>query len=158
MDSRPALGPWTLDRRDAVAAARLAALGADFSFLEAAEPRVARQKNVLIWCLPTGRTLRCLLDSGAELDLLDSSLALAEGFPRRRLQDPLHLHLGTAGKTDSLDEYCVVNFMSGSLSLRNRPFFLGDVAGYDAILGLPFIEDTGVRVGSGTISCHPTLA
>jgi hypothetical protein len=78
----------------------LATLGADFSLLEdsnsqigvnAFEPRIAHQKNVLIWRLPSGRSLRCLLDSGAELDLLDAKIVQDESLPLRRLLAPLHL-------------------------------------------------------------------
>jgi hypothetical protein len=84
-----ALSPWAQRRRDGEVSVALATLGADFSLLEdsdlqigvdAFKPQIARQKNVLIWRLPSGRSLRCLLDSGAELNLLDSSV-VARGDP-----------------------------------------------------------------------------
>lgn len=160
----PLAGSWLCQRRNHLAAGQLATLGADFSLLESPqsseeasgpEPRIARQKNVLIWRLPSGRTLRCLLDSGAELDMLDAQVVQSEAWPLHRLLAPLHLRLGTAGKSDRLAHFAVADFVSGTLSLPSRPFFVGNVSGYDAILGLPFIEDAGVHVGSGAVTQVP---
>jgi hypothetical protein len=159
-----ALSPWARRRRDGEVSVALATLGADFSLLEdsdsqigvdAFEPWIACQKNVLIWCLPSGRSLRCLLDSGAELDLLDAKIVQDEALPLRRLLAPLHLRLGTTGKTDCLAHFAITDFSSGRLTLANRPFFVGNVSGYDAILGLPFIEDMGIQVGNGSVSRVP---
>jgi hypothetical protein len=83
-------------------------LGADFSLLEdtnlqivvdASEPQITCQNNVLIWCLPSGQFLRCLLNLGAELDLLDAKIVQEESLILRHLLTPLHLQLGTTGKT-----------------------------------------------------------
>jgi hypothetical protein len=159
-----ALSPWAQRRQDSEVSVALATLGADFSLLEdsdsqigvdAFEPRIARQNNVLIWCLPSGRSLRCLLDSGAELDLLDAKIVQDESLPLRHLLAPLHLRLGTTGKTDRLAHFAIADFSSGRLTLTDCPFFVGNISGYDAILGLPFIEDAGIQVGNSSVSRVP---
>lgn len=107
-------------------------------------------KNVLLWTLPSGRTLHCLLDTGAELDLLDSTVVREESLPLYQLVAALVLCLGTTGKEDCICHYTSVDFSSGKLSLPQRPFFVGNVSGYDVILGLPFIEYAGIQIGSGS--------
>ena len=70
-----------------------------------------------------------------------------------RLLAPLHLKLGTEGNEDRVPFYTSADFFSGRLSFQNRGFFVGNVQGYDAILGLPFIEDAQILVGNGRVRC-----
>ena len=124
---------------------------------KSSEPRVSRQRNVLIWNLVGAdgevHRLRCLADTGAQVDLLDAQVVARLGLPLRRLLAPLHLKLGTEGNEDRVPFYTTADFSSGHLSFRARGFFVGNVQGYDAILGLPFIEDAKVLVGNGRVSC-----
>ncbi|SCZ95593.1 BZ3500_MvSof-1268-A1-R1_C054g00227 [Microbotryum saponariae] len=39
-----------------------------------AEPAIVRARNIIAWTLPSGRTLRCLVDSGSEVDLVDQDV------------------------------------------------------------------------------------
>jgi hypothetical protein len=68
---------------------------------------------------------------------------------------PLHLRLETTGKTDRLAHFAIADFSSGRLMLADRPFFVGNISRYDAILSLPFIEDAGIQVGNGSVSRVP---
>jgi hypothetical protein len=124
---------------------------------KSSEPRVSRQRNVLIWNLVAAdgevHRLRCLADTGAQVDLLDAQVVARLGLPLRRLIAPLHLKLGTEGNEDRVPFYTTADFSSGHLSFKARGFFVGNVQGYDAILGLPFIEDAKVLVGNGRVSC-----
>ena len=138
-------------------------MGAQFSALsisepvKSSEPRIAWQQKVLIWTFTAGdgsqHRLRCLADTGAEIDLINASLACSLDIPIKKLLAPLHLKLGTTGKDDRLPFYANVDFSSGSLKFEDRGFFVGNVQGYDAILGLPFIEDAQIMIGSGKVSC-----
>ncbi|SCZ93290.1 BZ3500_MvSof-1268-A1-R1_Chr6-2g08586 [Microbotryum saponariae] len=120
-----------------------------------AEPRILRVKNVLLWTTPSGRTLRCLLDSGAEIDVIDSRIVKAESsFVLSSLMAPLHLRLGTGDATDRLSLFATAPFASGALDLGLRPFFVGMVSGYDTILGLPFLADSGMLVGAHQYAIH----
>lgn len=140
---------------------RLLALGADFRPQEAInpakliEPRVSPQRNVLIWsCVGSNgvsRLLRCLADSGAELDMMDSKVARSLGLEVQPLTSPLNLFLGTVGRSDRLSSFVTADFVSGQIQLEKHPFFVGNVQGYDVILGLPFIEVTDLLVGSGRV-------
>ncbi|SCV73208.1 BQ2448_7133 [Microbotryum intermedium] len=65
------------------------------------EPRIMQVKNVLLWTTPSGCTLQCLLDSGAEIDVIDSHVVRAESsFVLSSLVAPLHLCLGTGNATN----------------------------------------------------------
>jgi hypothetical protein len=86
---------------------------------------------------------------------LDAKIVQDESLPLRRLLAPLHLRLGTTGKTDRLAHFAIADFSSGRLTHADRPFFVGNVSGYDAILGLLFIEDAGIQVGNGSVSRVP---
>ena len=124
---------------------------------KSSEPRVSRQRNVLIWTFVAAdgevHRLRCLADTGAQVDLLDAQVVARLRLPLRCLLAPLHLKLGTEGNEDRVPFYTIADFSSGHLSFRARGFFVGNVQGYDTILGLPFIEDTKVLVGNGRVSC-----
>ncbi|SDA04225.1 BZ3500_MvSof-1268-A1-R1_C125g00683 [Microbotryum saponariae] len=38
------------------------------------EPAIVRARNVIAWTLPSGGSLRCLIDSGSEVDLVDQEV------------------------------------------------------------------------------------
>ncbi|SCZ99856.1 BZ3500_MvSof-1268-A1-R1_C104g00572 [Microbotryum saponariae] len=73
-----------------------------------------------------------------------------------RLTAPLHLRLGTQDKSDRCAVFATAPFSSGALDLGLRPFFVCRVTAYDAILGLPFLKDTGMLVGWGVFTVART--
>ncbi|SDA05407.1 BZ3501_MvSof-1269-A2-R1_Chr12-1g03391 [Microbotryum saponariae] len=75
-------------------------------------------------------------------------------FATARLTAPLHLRLGTQDKSDQCAVFATAPFSSGALDLGFRPFFVCRVMAYDAILGLPFLKDTGmlIRWGAFTVA------
>ncbi|SCV73506.1 BQ2448_7432 [Microbotryum intermedium] len=67
------------------------------------EPRIMQVKNILLWTTPSGHTLRCLLEFGAKIDIIDSRVVKAESaFFLLSLVAPLNLRLGTGNATDQL--------------------------------------------------------
>ncbi|SGY28176.1 BQ5605_C083g12990 [Microbotryum silenes-dioicae] len=118
-----------------------------------ASPAIVRARNIIAWTLPSGRTLRCLVDSGSEVDLVDQDVVRTDpSFTTSRLTAPLHLRLGTRDKSDRCAVFANALFTSGSLDLGLRAFFICRVTAYDAILGLPFLKDTGMLVGWGVFT------
>ena len=73
--------------------------------------------------------------------MIHSSQVEALGLPLRRLLAPVVLKLGTEGSTGRLPFFVRADFRSGGLGLKDRAFFVGQPAGYDVILGLPFLDD-----------------
>ncbi|SDA03484.1 BZ3500_MvSof-1268-A1-R1_C045g00135 [Microbotryum saponariae] len=121
------------------------------------EPAIVRARNVIAWTLPSGRVLRCLIDSGSEVDLVDQEVVRVDpSFATARLTAPLHLRLGTQDKSDRCAVFATAPFSSGALDLGLRPFFICRVMAYDAILGLPFLKDTGMLVGWGAFTVART--
>ncbi|SCZ94522.1 BZ3500_MvSof-1268-A1-R1_Chr12-2g03958 [Microbotryum saponariae] len=121
------------------------------------EPAIVRARNVIAWTLPSGRVLRCLIDSGSEVDLVDQEVVRVDpSFATARLTAPLHLRLGTQDKSDRCAVFATAPFSSGALDLGLRPFFVCRVTAYDAILGLPFLKDTGMLVGWGVFTVART--
>ncbi|SCV73206.1 BQ2448_7131 [Microbotryum intermedium] len=95
------------------------------------EPAIMRARNIIVWTLPSGKVLRCLINSGSEVDLVDQDVVQADkSFTTAHLTVPLHLRLGTHNKS-------------------NHSIFICWVTVYNAILGLPFLKDTGMLVGWG---------
>ncbi|SCZ95534.1 BZ3500_MvSof-1268-A1-R1_C050g00188 [Microbotryum saponariae] len=65
-----------------------------------AEPRLCG-RNIIAWTLRLGETLRCLVESGSEVDLVDQDVVRTDpSFTTSRLTPPLHLRLGTRDKSD----------------------------------------------------------
>ncbi|SCV71302.1 BQ2448_2890 [Microbotryum intermedium] len=92
------------------------------------EPAIMRACNIIVWTLPSGKVLRCLIDSGSEVDLVDQDVS------------------------DHCAVFATAPFSSGALDLGSRVFFICRVTAYDAILGLLFLKDTGMLVGWGAFT------
>jgi hypothetical protein len=98
----------------------------------------------------------CLVDSGSQADVILSSLAHQLGLPIHRLLAPLHADLGAEGHAVRLALYLTVSFTSGIISLPQRSFFVAPLPeGIDAILGLPWLSDTGAAVSADSVFCTP---
>ncbi|SDA01117.1 BZ3500_MvSof-1268-A1-R1_C085g00467 [Microbotryum saponariae] len=92
-----------------------------------------------------------------DTDLVDQEVVRVDpSFATARLTAPLHLRLGTQDKSDRCAVFATAPFSSGALDLGLRPFFVCRVTAYDAILGLPFLKDTGMLVGWGAFTVART--
>lgn len=83
-------------------------------------------------------------------------MALRLGVSIERLLCPLRADLGAEGHEVRLALYTTVDFASNDITLLARPFFVHSLPpGIDAILGLPWICDSGVAVSSSLVFALP---
>jgi Aspartyl protease len=98
----------------------------------------------------------CLIDSGSQADVISSALAHKLGIPIQRLLAPLHADLGAEGHAVRLALFLTSSFSSGMISLPQRSFFVTPLpAGIDAILGLPWLRDTGTAASADSVFFTP---
>ncbi|GAA5988231.1 hypothetical protein JCM11641_002094 [Rhodosporidiobolus odoratus] len=98
-----------------------------------------------------------LVDSGAQADVLSPLLAHQLGLPVRRLVAPVHADLAAEGQQVRLSLFAVVDIMVGGLEVKGRSCFVCPLPpGTDAILGVPWLRDTGTAVSASKLFVAPT--
>lgn len=103
-----------------------------------------------------GKPATALIDTGSQADVISSSLALKLGLPLRRLVAPLHAALGAEDHSVRLALYATIDVKVGPSKIKRRPFFVSGLPhGIDAILGVPWIRDTGTAVSASSVFVVP---
>lgn len=103
-----------------------------------------------------GTPVSCLVDSGSQADILSPEIVHRAGIEVEHLVAPLIADLGAEGHQVRLAVFARADFSSGEISLSSRPFFVHRLpAGIDAILGLPWLHDTGMAVSSTSVFAVP---
>ncbi|GAA5879376.1 hypothetical protein JCM8547_004019, partial [Rhodosporidiobolus lusitaniae] len=98
-----------------------------------------------------------LTDSGSQADVISSEFALRSGFELRRLVAPVHAELGADGHSVRLALYTAVPCSVGPIAHETRSFFVAPLpAGIDAILGVPWMRDSGVALSSSSLFFVPS--
>ncbi|GAA5875076.1 hypothetical protein JCM1840_001758 [Sporobolomyces johnsonii] len=103
-----------------------------------------------------GEVAVALTDSGSQADVISSEFALWYGFDLRRLVAPVHADLGSDGHSVRLALYTAVPCAVGPLSSTSRSFFVAPLPpGLDAILGVPWMRDSGIGISSSKMFFVP---
>ncbi|GAA5979969.1 hypothetical protein JCM11641_008249 [Rhodosporidiobolus odoratus] len=98
-----------------------------------------------------------LVDSGSQADVLSSAFAHRLGLPFRRLLAPVHADLGADGHAVRLSIYAEVTVKVGELVTPQRSFFVAPLPPrIDAILGVPWLNDTNTAISSTSLFVVPT--
>lgn len=98
-----------------------------------------------------------LVDSGSQADVISSQLAHRLGIEIHRLLAPVHADLGAEGHEVRLSLFASLSFRSGTVTLPSRSFFVSPLPpGIDAILGLPWMRDTGAAVNADSVFLSPS--
>jgi len=122
---------------------------------KSSEPAIAAEP--LSTTVKIGETdAHALFDSGSQADLMSSALAIRLGLKLRRLIAPIHADLGAEGHEVRLAVYASTSLTVGSLSFRERSFFVSPLpAGIDLILGVPWLKDTNAAVSADKVFVVP---
>ncbi|GAA5989949.1 hypothetical protein JCM11641_002922, partial [Rhodosporidiobolus odoratus] len=120
-----------------------------------AEPIVAAEPLTVTASLD-GEVAVSLIDSGSQADIVSSEFALKHGFELRRLVAPVHADLGSDGHTVRLALYTSLPCAVGTVEQAARSFFVAPLPpGIDAILGVPWLRDSGTAVSAKALFFVP---
>jgi hypothetical protein len=92
-----------------------------------------------------GESVRVLLDSGSQADLVSSTLVDQLKLPRIALTKPLQLQLAVTGSRGTL-RYCAKGRLAYQSINEEREFDVANVDNYDIILGTPFLFQHSVKL------------
>jgi len=100
---------------------------------------------------------KALVDSGSQVDVISTKFAAQLGIELHHLIAPLHADLGAEGHTVRLALFAdSISFSSGAVTFPTRSFFVSSLpAGLDAILGTPFMRDSGTSVSADSVFFTP---
>ncbi|GAA5881102.1 hypothetical protein JCM16303_004680 [Sporobolomyces ruberrimus] len=97
-----------------------------------------------------------LIDSGSQADIVSPLVVDRLGLEVRRLVAPVHADLAADGNAVRLSVFVVANLSVGEVIRENRSFFVLPLPdGVDAILGVPWMRDTGMAVSSTALFVAP---
>ncbi|QRV80827.1 Transposon Ty3-G Gag-Pol polyprotein [Ceratobasidium sp. AG-Ba] len=117
------------------------------------ERNAARVKDVTRRVPPTmiiqaeleGESVRVLMDSGSQADLVSSTLVDQLKLQKVTLTKPLTLQLAVSGSRGKLQ--CIVNArIVYQVVDEHRDFDVANIDNYDMILGMPFLHQHSVRL------------
>ncbi|QRV82349.1 Transposon Ty3-G Gag-Pol polyprotein [Ceratobasidium sp. AG-Ba] len=118
------------------------------------ERNAARVKDVTRRVPPTmiiqaeleGESVRVLMDSGSQADLVSSTLVDQLKLQKVTLTKPLTLQLAVSGSRGRLQ--CIVNArIVYQVVDEHQDFDVANIDNYDMILGMPFLHQHSVRLG-----------
>jgi len=93
-----------------------------------------------------------LVDSGSQADVLDPRVVHLLNLQVRRLDAPIHADLASDGDGIRLSLFVNVPVKIGESAAAPRAFFVSPLPdGVDAILGTPWLRDTGTGVSADYI-------
>jgi hypothetical protein len=97
-----------------------------------------------------------LVDSGAQADVVSPDLVHHLQMQVRRLDAPVHASLASGSDGVRLALFAVTDLRVGDKLLSQRSFFVSPLPdGIDAILGTPFMKDTGYAVSATSLFVAP---
>ena len=100
---------------------------------------------------------RALIDSGSQADCLSPGLVARLGVEVSRLLAPVHADLAADGLSTRLSLVASADIRVGPVSLKGRRFFVIPLPpGVDALLGTPWMRDTGTAVSARSLFVAPT--
>lgn len=122
-----------------------------------APPTVAAQPLTLPVRFGDGSTeSSALVDSGAQADVLSPKLVHRLQMQVRRLDAPVHASLASGSDGVRLALFAVTDLRVGDKLLSQRSFFVSPLPDrIDAILGTPFMKDTGYAVSATSLFVAP---
>jgi hypothetical protein len=120
-------------------------------------PEVTAQPLTIPACFGDGSEKSiALVDSGAQADVVSPALVHRLNLPVRRLDAPVHASLASGSDGVRLALFAVADLRVGEKLLAQRSFFVSPLPdGIDAILGTPFMKDSGYAVSATSLFVAP---
>ncbi|KAF8694387.1 hypothetical protein RHS03_08195, partial [Rhizoctonia solani] len=113
-------------------------------------------QTIVVRAKLNGETIRALLDSGSQADILSTTIVDQLHITRVTLTKPLQLQLAISGSKSTVNYGASARLQYQGID-EERDFDVGNLDGYDAILGTPWLyqhcvsvsfNPTGVVIGS----------
>jgi len=115
-----------------------------------------------------GKEAKVLFDTGTiGANLNSAAFATTHGIPCIELKKPTKILMAMKGSRSESNKECTVNLTVGKLQTKGNKMLVGNLAKYDALIGMPFLKQQGAIIECGglaidfpkfgiRINCTPT--
>ena len=115
-----------------------------------------------------GKEARVLFDTGTiGANLISAAFVTAHGIPCTAMKEPIKILMAMKGSRSESYKECTVDLAVDKLQTKGNKMLVGNLAKYDALIGMPFLEQQGASIDCGglaidfpkygiRINCTPT--
>ena len=115
-----------------------------------------------------GKEARVLFDTGTiEANLISAVFVTTHGIPCTTMKEPTKILMAMKGSRSESQKECVVDIAVDKLQTKGNKILVGNLAKYDALIGMPFLKQQGAIIECGglaidfpkqgiRINCTPT--
>jgi len=115
-----------------------------------------------------GKEAEVLFDTGTiGANLISAAFVTTHGIPCIELKEPTKILMAMKGSRSERNKECTVNLTVRKLQTKGNKMLVGNLAKYDALIGMPFLKQQGAIIECGAlaidfpkfgirINCSPT--
>jgi len=115
-----------------------------------------------------GKEAKVLFDTGTiRASLFSAAFVTTHGIPCIDMKEPIQILMAMKGSRSESNKECTVDLAVGNLHTKENKMLVGNLAKYDALIGMPFLKQQGALIECGglaigfpklgiRINCTPT--
>ena len=102
-----------------------------------------------------GKEARVLFDTGTiGANLISAAFVTTHGIPCKEMEKPTKIHMAMKGSRSESQKDCVVSITAGSFQTKDTKMLVGNLAKYDALIGMPSLRKHKVSIECGTLCIY----
>ena len=102
-----------------------------------------------------GKEARVLFDTGTiGANLISAAFVTTHGIPCKEMEKPTKIHMPMKGSRSESQKDCTVNITAGSFQTKGTKMIVGKLAKYDALIGMPFLNEHKATIECGTLCIY----
>jgi len=100
-----------------------------------------------------GKEAKVLFDTGTiGANLLSAAFVTTHGIPCIQLKEPTKIPMAMKGARSESNKECTLNLAVGTLQTKGDKILVGNPARYDALIGVPFLNQQGAIIECGGLA------
>src|SRR6195952_3899516 len=140
-----------------------------YAAAKATRPATIKPHNALEGpMLINGKQAKVLFDTGTiGVNLISAAFVTTHGIPCTPMKEPTKILMAMKGSRSESHKECIVNLSVGKLQTTGNKMLVGNLAKYDALIGIPFLKQKEAIIECGgltidfpkhgtRINCTPT--
>ena len=102
-----------------------------------------------------GKEVRVLFDTGTiGTNLITAAFVTTHGISCKEMENLTKIHIAMKGSRPESQKDCIVNITPGSFRTKGTKMIVGDLAKYDALIGMPFLNEHKATIECRTLCIY----
>ena len=104
-----------------------------------------------------GKEAQVLFNTGTiGANLISAAFVTTHGIrvPCKEIEKPTKIHIAMKGSWLESQKDCIVSIMAGSFQIKDTKMLVGNLAKYDALIGMPFLSKHKASIEYGTLCIY----